>query len=253
MICPNPNCQAANPDNANFCRKCGANLNAPYTPPPTEKTKKCPKCKAPNPHYANVCLNCGTSFTASASTGKKKDNSSQTLIIVLGVIAALVIIAAVAMHMNKPSDGGYPGPTPPDTIVKVDTIIKRDTVRQKDGEHNDFEPINNNPAKPDNDYLPSNPENNGYAWLSSRSVTEDDLRRYTDDQVNLMINAIYARHGYRFKYAKYYNYFSQFSWYTPHTSDASAVSSTFSSIEKRNVNLMRTYLNKKNYRDPDIQ
>ena len=54
-----------------------------------------------------------------------------------------------------------------------------------------------------------------YSWLSYREVTMDDLEDKNSDELRLMRNWIFARHGYIFKSRDLSEYFSQFPWYEP--------------------------------------
>ncbi|MDO4614779.1 MAG: YARHG domain-containing protein [Lachnospiraceae bacterium] len=57
----------------------------------------------------------------------------------------------------------------------------------------------------------------------------------------MMINEIYARHGYRFQDAELLSYFSSKSWYTATTSEMSSVTSRMSSVEQSNIDFLEQY------------
>lgn len=73
---------------------------------------------------------------------------------------------------------------------------------------------------------------NPYAWLSQRYVTASDLSGLSKSELRILRNAIYARHGYKFKSADLLQYFSQYSWYVPAYSN---VEGSLSKIERSNV------------------
>lgn len=77
-----------------------------------------------------------------------------------------------------------------------------------------------------------------YSWLSQRRVTESDLRGKSKAELRILRNAIYARHGYKFKSADLMSYFKRFSWYHPQSSDVSA---QLSSLEQSNVQFIKSY------------
>jgi len=77
-----------------------------------------------------------------------------------------------------------------------------------------------------------------YAWLSQRRVTESDLRGKSKAELRILRNAIFARHGYKFKSADLMTYFKRFSWYHPQSSDVSA---QLSSLEQSNVQFIKSY------------
>lgn len=82
------------------------------------------------------------------------------------------------------------------------------------------------------------PEEETYAWLSERLVTEDDLEGLDAEELRILRNAIYAVHGYKFKSPELQEYFSQFSWYEPLSRD---VSSLLNSTEKKNVAFIQAH------------
>ena len=84
--------------------------------------------------------------------------------------------------------------------------------------------------------------NTGYFnVLSTRKLTDNDLRGKTADELSIMRNSIYARHGYRFKKQKYLDYFGRFDWYRPNTDNQQVAFNRMSSIEKYNVNFIREH------------
>lgn len=80
-------------------------------------------------------------------------------------------------------------------------------------------------------------DENPYEWLSYYKLKASDLQSYSYDELYLMRNAIFARHGYIFKKDELYNYFRQFSWYNPRYND---VSKSLSSVENANVSLIKS-------------
>ena len=60
----------------------------------------------------------------------------------------------------------------------------------------------------------------------------------------LIINEIYAKHGYEFTDSKLSAYFSNKTWYKSNTNkvnDMNAVSDSMSEIEKKNVDFLNSY------------
>jgi len=85
-------------------------------------------------------------------------------------------------------------------------------------------------------------EDVGYtSVLSDRKLSNDDLEGKTKNELELMRNSIYARHGYIFKREDLQSHFSQFNWYNPTTNDMSKVYSSMSEIEKYNVDFIKKY------------
>ena len=81
-------------------------------------------------------------------------------------------------------------------------------------------------------YLPD------YDWLSSYKVTYSDIAGKSGSELRVMRNYIYARHGYKFKSKDLQQYFAQYPWYTPLYND---VSGSLNSVEKANVQFIRSY------------
>jgi len=74
--------------------------------------------------------------------------------------------------------------------------------------------------------------NNVSSALSTQLLTEDDIRSMSKQDLRILRNEIYARHGYIFKSKDLRDYFSAKDWYHPQYSD---VSNLLNTIEKRNV------------------
>lgn len=88
--------------------------------------------------------------------------------------------------------------------------------------------ITTDPSAPGNEFL----------YLSQRLLTEQDLAGWSKQDMRTVRNAIYARHGYKFKSADLREYFSRFSWYRPLYDN---VESQLNSIEKKNVAFIKAH------------
>jgi len=82
-------------------------------------------------------------------------------------------------------------------------------------------------------------DNDPFCILSERKLTEEDLYGKSSEELSIMRNYIYARHGYRFKRKDLLNHFSQYSWYTPQTGDMTAVYNGMSGIECYNIEFIK--------------
>lgn len=65
-------------------------------------------------------------------------------------------------------------------------------------------------------------------------ITVNYLDTQTREQVRLIVNEMYARHGYIFKLDKYKQYFSSKKWYTPKYTSEQEAESYFNEIERQN-------------------
>ena len=91
-----------------------------------------------------------------------------------------------------------------------------------------------------------------YAESASRLLTTADVSNFQARYPNSMfpgersitqmiINEMYARHGYIFKDQSLTDYFAQKSWYTPRTADMEEIYPVMNDVEQANVTLLRTY------------
>lgn len=73
---------------------------------------------------------------------------------------------------------------------------------------------------------------------SQRLLTEDDVWNYNSDELRLMRNEIYARHGYSFKIKDMRYYFEEQDWYMPVTTD---IRRELTTTEIANIELIYEY------------
>ena len=72
--------------------------------------------------------------------------------------------------------------------------------------------------------------------LSTVELSYEDLKGFSKDELRLLRNAIFAKHGYIFKNDDLKNYFGQFTWYAPKYSD---INDQLTPVEKKNVDALR--------------
>ena len=91
-----------------------------------------------------------------------------------------------------------------------------------------------------------------YAESASRLLTTADVSNFQARYPNSMfpgersitqmiINEMYAHHGYIFKDQALTDYFAQKSWYIPRTADMEEIYPVMNDVEQANVTLLRTY------------
>jgi hypothetical protein len=80
-----------------------------------------------------------------------------------------------------------------------------------------------------------------YSEIHERRLTNADLAAHTNEELRLMRNTIFARHGYLFGDHALGVYFGGKSWYHGDTSSPDMANSRFSRIEKDNANLIVNY------------
>ena len=78
-----------------------------------------------------------------------------------------------------------------------------------------------------------------FSTTSIRELSMSDLYGLSLDDLDIMRNEIYARHGYIFSSDKLRRYFSAQPWYIGFNSDPKSVYSEFNAVEKKNVQLIK--------------
>lgn len=74
---------------------------------------------------------------------------------------------------------------------------------------------------------------------SKRIFTEKELKNLRKIDLEIIKNAIYARHGYSFKKATFRNFFEQTDWYIPVSND---VENELTEIEKQNIVMLTRFI-----------
>jgi hypothetical protein len=91
-----------------------------------------------------------------------------------------------------------------------------------------------------------------FAESATRLLTAADISNFQTSYPNslfpgdrsitqMIINEMYAKHGYIFKDQALTDYFSQKSWYAPKTTDMEQIYPVMNDVEQANVTLLRTY------------
>lgn len=75
----------------------------------------------------------------------------------------------------------------------------------------------------------------------SEYISDNQLDNYSRDEILIILNEMYARHGYIFKDTELSSYFSSKSWYHGTETDMSVVSAQFNTYEKENMNTIVAY------------
>lgn len=74
---------------------------------------------------------------------------------------------------------------------------------------------------------------------SKKSFTEKELKNLRKIDLEVIKNAIYARHGYSFKKATFRNFFEQTDWYIPVSND---VEKDLTEMEKENIAMLTRFI-----------
>lgn len=216
MICRN--CGANVRGNATYCTSCGASLYDASAAP--DIGDPCPNCGASVPRGSRFCPACRADLAPAAPISGGGRDRRMTVIVLLGtliiLLAALVVILIVVLSKHDAAPTSSPA-----TTVTVTSETPTPT------------PTETSTATDDPFYFPES---------MSRKLTEAELSAYTDEDLQLMINEIYACHGKSFKDKTKQAPFDGKSWYHPQYDDDKDVTSRFSPIEQYNVDLIRSVL-----------
>lgn len=74
-------------------------------------------------------------------------------------------------------------------------------------------------------------------------IYKSDLYGLSRNQIQMLINDIYARHGYIFQDSEIRAYYERQSWYRGYYSDMETVAQTFNRIEQENIATMKSMMN----------
>jgi hypothetical protein len=83
-----------------------------------------------------------------------------------------------------------------------------------------------------------NPNAGKYPQSSTKTLSEKDVENMKPEELRIMRNEIYARHGYGFKMADMREYFDKLNWYMP---IAVNVTTKLTPTEQKNAKLIKRY------------
>ncbi|MDA0767568.1 MAG: YARHG domain-containing protein [Verrucomicrobia bacterium] len=85
-----------------------------------------------------------------------------------------------------------------------------------------------------------NPKAGQYPQSSTKTLTEKDVENLKSEELRIMRNEIYARHGYGFKMADMREHFDKLDWYMPIAVD---ITTKLTPVEQKNAALLKRYEN----------
>ncbi|HPH45470.1 MAG TPA: YARHG domain-containing protein [Chryseolinea sp.] len=77
-----------------------------------------------------------------------------------------------------------------------------------------------------------------YPFTSTRALAKEDIEEKSQQELKIMRNEIFARHGHTFKSEDLKRYFASQSWYTASTADASPL---LTPLEKQNADFIKKW------------
>ena len=239
IICPK--CGKILHANAAFCNFCGHNLKGD---PVSPNTKVCPKCGAVLKADAVFCGKCGSSLNSGNSCqmhSPKQKNNTGLIVLVILLIVAVIGSASVATYV------WYQNTMQESESNDEEREDSNKGKKQKDDEYDEemesYDEIEED--FPEETPEPE-PEEEIYLFPSDRQyITDYDLYGKTKEEVALIRNEIYARHGYVFKTEPSKSYFESKDWYVP---NPYFNDSLFSDIERANKDFIVEYEESRGWR-----
>ena len=214
MNCPFCNARIEN-ENDIFCNSCGRNIKQAPAP-------------AAEPLFTS---NIPQSAPAPAPAKAPKAKSSNTVAICICAVIAVALICGTAVGITAIKQNGENNTTT--TATTVTTTEPRPTEAPATVAPTTTARAYTEPAVSyQDDYI--FPTHNTY-------LTYEILSHYTKDEIDLICNEMYARHGQIFKKEKNQRYFSAQSWYRGKYTSMDYVVTLFNKYEKKNLQTIADY------------
>jgi hypothetical protein len=157
------------------------------------------------------------------STPQQQVPKLPIVFIVILTISAIVAPIVIVNNYQKTIKQFFETTNPPTPDKPIDETIEKD----------DDVSSQNQSSYSSNSSIPGK-----FPIASKRLLTDSDLRYLSKEDLGIMRNEIFARHGRIFTTTKWKNYFQNQSWYNPQYRD---VNSKLSSIEHKNIALIQRY------------
>ncbi|MCD8181619.1 MAG: YARHG domain-containing protein [Firmicutes bacterium] len=243
------NCGNELQNNARFCDNCGAKAE------PISEAAYCPNCGKPLEAGAEFCGECGASVNGAQRqtyTPPQNSGGSKALVAVI-IIAAVLAVGALAgtfIYLNFFNDDNAVVETSDDT-TRRDRSSRDDDSDTGSAKNKATTAPTKKPSATSTPKAatPSPTPSSMYLFDSDKQyITTDYLDTKTQDEVRLILNEMYARHGYIFQLEQYQEYFGKQSWYTPRYESAETAESYFNDYEKENKKIIVNYETSKGWR-----
>ncbi|ARP51320.1 MULTISPECIES: YARHG domain-containing protein [Caproicibacterium] len=240
---------------------------------------KCPNCGRDVPDHVHFCPGCGYPLQEKAIEQENKSNEGRYAVqqhsgnnrhlmpILISVLVAVVLIVLIiCVTMLKKGDQNLAAQTAQQTQSSsmrssAESSAVSSAVSSAAPTSSSQAPSSAVSSKPQvvnnyyyyasgaglgkgnvQDYY-NNVSDSGYLWPTDTAcISVEQLQYFDKDQVNAILNEIYARHGYNFQTAHWSNYFNNKTWYVRDPScNESNVRSRLNSIELANVDTIVKY------------
>lgn len=259
MVCKN--CGSSLPEGSLYCPVCGM-INEQEN---ISGSDKCPSCGARIEPGSVYCGECGaridtqntsnagwdrktvynapnTGYTAKQEisendtykqTSKEGGSGNTVTVLIIIIITLIVLIATGAIgfmiYVNSDNEPAERTSSQSEQVVTaapatVAPVTPTPATAAPQAEIPQVAPPASRTAQSDGYYYPSN----------SRYITVSELDSMTPSEIRLILNEMYARHGYIFSSQDYQNYFSAKSWYIGTTTSQDEVLKYFNAYEMAN-------------------
>lgn len=200
------------------------------------------------------------------SKGKKKKKKNTALVITLSVAGMMALFALTFLIFFHLLGGSFsseeevtesPSPTatateyvatPSPTVSPTSPPKKTAAPSPTKAPTPTAKPTSKPAPKPESTH--SAPVTNGdYAYPSdSRIITRSELEGMTRQEIKIVLNEIYARHGYTFNDDDLIEYFESKTWYVPTESDFDKVNRMLNDFEAENRDIIVEYQTEQGWR-----
>ena len=171
-------------------------------------------------------------FNISTTTYKSSPNQVNLLFGILGIVFA---IAVIYFSFRKEAISNE---VPKDIIKVTHEQNKQNKSSNNEKLNNDIVQQNGNPTNSNNTIHNSSNFTGNFPQASERLLTSAELIGLSKQDLKIMRNEIFARHGYIFKTTEMKSHFVNQTWYRGQYDD---VTSYLSEIEKQNIELIKKY------------
>lgn len=225
-------CGAELKGNEKFCGNCG-------TPYKSVKKIQCNICGADVEEHSKFCGNCGAlvknevsavgntiiaNDVAKNAMSQKREKKYKWYILFILLAVLILVIAIWFGCMVSKNDNA---------ITNINTTVHTPVPS--------IIPSSQTPS--------SNKVKSEYLFNSDTEyITDDYLNTKTQEEIRLILNEMYARHGYIFTTDKYKRYFSDKSWYIPIYSSDVEAEKHFNDIERQNKIIITDFEKSKGWR-----
>lgn len=220
---------------------------------------KCKNCGGEISAGNLFCMNCGT------PVNYEKNNKKTGIIVAVAVVAVVVIAAvavAVGLLLNKDKTD-YNESTPvsqQEEVLQSEVVSAEQTTFNLVGdietttapttETTTVQTIVTTTEKKTVPHFTYDDDNDAFLFDSANKyITKEYLSTCTRDEITIIINEIYARHGYIFKDAELREYFNSQSWYNGTETSMTKVAEYFNSVEQKNIDTIYAYQKSMGWRD----